>query len=146
MDAKVRIVQTKKAIVVSLFFIYLVYVIALTAKHTFMACKNEKLQKLSKGLSKLQFNMIDKCFFFYYLIVLCTQVNPTVFSAIIVYFYWGALGLNAIGCIIDKLRVFRMFGMIIMCLMVIFLFFTIVINDWCNMFYFGSEFSLEYKD
>ena len=88
--------------------------------------------------------MVDKCFFFYYLILLCSQVKPTVFAAMIVYFYWGALGLNAVGCMIEKLRVFRMFGMLIMTVMVIFLFFTLVINDWCNMFYFGSEFSLQY--
>ena len=53
MDAKVRVVQTKKAIVVALFFIYCAYVFAVTAKHTFGACKNEKLQDLSKGLAKL---------------------------------------------------------------------------------------------
>ena len=37
-DKKVQVVQTKKAIVVALFFIYLVYVVAVTAKHTFSNC------------------------------------------------------------------------------------------------------------
>merc|ERR1711907_588613 len=114
-----------------MFFIYLVYVVALMGKHTFGACTNEKLKELSAGLTKLQINMIDKCFFFYYMILLCSQVKPTVFAAIITYFYWGALALNVVGCLFEHLRKFRMFGMLIMTLMVIVLFFCLVINDWC---------------
>ena len=71
-DKKVQVVQTKKAIVVALFFIYLVYVVAVTAKHTFSNCQSEKLIEMGKGMAKLQYNMIDKCFFFYFLILLCS--------------------------------------------------------------------------
>ena len=93
----------------------------------------------------LQNNMVNKCFFFYFLILLCSQVKPTVFAAFITYTYWGALGLNTAGCLFERLRILRMFGMLIMVGMIIVIFFALVLNDWCNMFYFGSEFSLEYK-
>ena len=152
MEKKVQVVQTKKAIVVSLFFIYCVYIAAVFAKHVLRNCQDnqnpEKAKKwndLGEKMAKLQYNMIDKCFFFYFLMMLSSQLMPTVFAAIISYFYWGALACNAVGCLFENLRKLRMVGMIIMCIMVCCLWFGLVFNDWCNMFYFASEFSLEYR-
>ena len=71
-SAKVSIVQTKKAMVVCMFFTYCVYVGSLVCKHLMQLSKNENLKAIAARMKLLQHDMVGKSFFFYYLLIVCS--------------------------------------------------------------------------
>jgi len=66
----VQIVQTKKAIIVSFFFTYVVYVVCLAAKHCLKNSENEKYRAYQIKLARVQHDMVGKSFFFYFMMLL----------------------------------------------------------------------------
>ena len=123
----------------ALFFAYCVYTVAIVGKHLL---KNAKpaWQPYQEKFAKLQHDIVGKSFFFFYLLMICSQVSPNVFVALLCYAYLGALGLQTFGALFmdnDALRKFRGIGLLVVCILIFILFWTVVINDWCNMFYFS---------
>ena len=143
----VQVVQTKKAIVVSLFFTYCVYCVCLAAKHCLKNSENENHRKWQEKLAKVQHDMVGKSFFFYFLLLLVSQVKPSVFAALLTYFYLGALGCQFVGSLLSDnpaLRKLRLIGLLGVFVLLFFQYWALIFNDWCNMFYFAKFFSLQY--
>ena len=141
-------VQTKEAIVVALFFAYIVYTVAMVGKYLISVIK-PGLNQYQDKFAKLQHDIVGKSFFFFYLLTICSQVSPNVFVALLCYAYLISLGVQTVGALFmdnDAMRKFRAIGLLAVCILVFILFWTIVINDWCNMFYFSQFFSLRYAN
>ena len=106
-------------------------------------------QPYQEKFAKLQHDIVGKSFFFFYLLMICSQVSPTVFVAFLVYAYLGALGVQTFGALfMDNvaMRKFRGIGLLAVCVLIFILFWVVTVNDWCNMFYFSQFFSLKYAD
>ena len=71
-DKMVQVVQTKKAIVVGVFFTYIVYVVCTAIKHCLASSSDEKKRMWSEKLGLVQHDIACKSFFFFYLILLCS--------------------------------------------------------------------------
>mmetsp|Transcript_2809 Transcript_2809/g.4799 ORF Transcript_2809/g.4799 Transcript_2809/m.4799 type:complete len:113 (-) Transcript_2809:164-502(-) len=99
-QSTVQVVQTKKSFIVAFFFTYCVYTVCLIGKHILKECKqNDKLRPYHEKFERLQDDIVGKSFFFFYLLMIVSQINPTVFGALIVYGYLGALGLQFVGAV-----------------------------------------------
>ena len=146
-DKMVQVVQSKKATIVAFFFIYIAFVITLIGKHCFLNNKNEKLKYLNEKLSLVYDDMVSKSFFIFLLILLVTQVKPTIFGVICSYFYIAALAVQVLGALLftnDKMRKLRLIGYFAVFIIMFFLYWALLINDWCNMLFFSKFFSLKY--
>ena len=87
------VTKSKKSLVVVFFFIYCAYTVCLIGKHVLKHCDNRKeLQKFHEKFARLQDDMLGKTFFVYFLLMLCSQVTPNFFVALLGYCYLGALG------------------------------------------------------
>ena len=99
-------------------------------------------------LARVQHDIVGKSFMFFLLIMISSQLTSTVFAAIMVYAYLGALGCQFVGSLLSdnvvmrKLRVIGLIGVATLCGL---LYWALIINPWCSMFYFRSTFSLSYK-
>ena len=169
MEKKVQAVQTKKAIVVALFFTYCVYTVSLVGKHVLkhlLAGKStEKMTreekeshdnklKYSRALSELQHDIIGKSFFMFYLVVVVQQVFSSVWAALLTYAYLAALGCQVVGCLgafgpgeeskMGALKGLRLIGLVVVLVLCGLLYWSLLIDDWCDMFYFHALFSLKY--
>ena len=78
--------------------------------------------------------------------MVCSQVTPSVFVAVLMYAYLGALGCMTVGALgIDNvaLRKLRAIGLLIVMILIFVLFWAIVGNNWCYMFFFSQFFSIK---
>ena len=144
----VQVVQTKTALCVALFIAYGVYTVCLAAKHCLKASGDENKRKWSERLGKVTHDITGKSCFFFFLLMVCAQVKASVFAAILVYLYLGALGCQFVGALCEDnvaLRKLRALGLIGVAVLCGFLYWAILINEWCTYFYFKSTFSLAYK-
>ena len=99
-------------------------------------------------MQKVQHDILNKSFFIFYLLLLCSQVKPTVFAAFLAYVYLGALGAQVMGAFLDGNKIarwLRMLGFFAIIVLAFFLYFALLFNPWCNMFFFGNLFSIKYE-
>ena len=104
--------------------------------------------KLSEKMQKVQNDILNKSFFFFYLLLICSQVKPTIWAAFVAYIYLGALGAQVMGAFLDGVPVakwIRMAGFLAIIVLCAGLYFTLLINPWCNMFFYANLFSIKYE-
>ena len=148
-DSMVTVIQTKKSLVVAMFFTYTAYVVALMGKHILANMEDETKRDFSDKLGKIAHDISGKSFFFFYLTVVCSQVKSSVFAALLIYVYLGALGCQFVGGLCSGnvvLRKLRLLGLVMVFGLCFMLYWALLINDWCSMFYFKSMFSLKYSN
>ena len=144
----VQVVQTKTSLVVAIFFGYCVYVVCMMGKHCLAKSENETRREIAVKLGKVQHDIVGKSFFLFMLTMVCTQVQSSIYSSIMVYLYIGALAAQFLGSMLSGnvvMRKLRHIGLLMVGVLCCFLYWGILVNEWCTMFYFKSVFSLNYK-
>ena len=87
----------------------------------------------------------------FYLVAVVQQVFSSVWAALLTYAYLAALGCQVVGCLgafgpgaSQKLAGLRLIGLIVVLVLCGLLYWSLLIDDWCDMFYFHALFSLKY--
>ena len=136
---------------VALFFTYCVYTASLVGKHLLKHHPKESINKYAKALTELQHDIIGKTFFMFYLVMVVQQVFSSVWAALLTYAYLVALGCQLVGCLgtftqgLEALKRLRVLGLIVVTVICGLLYWSLLIDDWCDMFYFHALFSLKYN-
>ena len=84
----------------------------------------------------------------FYLMIVCSQAASSVFAALLTYIYLGALGCQFVGSLLSDnvvMRKLRHIGLIAVFVICGILYWALLINEWCTMFYYKSTFSLNYS-
>ena len=77
--------------------------------------------------------------------MICSQVKSTVFAALLSYIYLGALGCQFAGSMLSSspvMRKLRHVGLLVVFGACGFMYWALLINPWCTMFFFKQTFSL----
>ena len=86
----------------------------------------------------------------FYLVVVVQQVFSSVWAALLTYAYLGALGCQLVGCLgaftpaLEALKRLRVLGLVVVVVLCGLLYWSLLVDDWCDMFYFHALFSLKY--
>ena len=100
--------------------------------------------------------MIGKNFFYLLLIMMSSQVDPTIFTSLISYGYLGVLGLQVFGALMTPKSEqeeqddreenktppnYRAVGIAVIFVLTMIVYFGILISPWCKMFFYAQIFS-----
>ena len=137
--------SSKLAIVVALFFYYILYVLSLALKHCLdKNGENESHRAWQAKAACFQKDMWARNSQVFLVLMLCSQIVPYGWTGVLAYFEIAALGVTMVGCFLQdnsKLRIVRQVGLTVSFLFGFMAIWTVIGHSWCGMFYFAKFFS-----
>ena len=153
-------VSKKKSLVVVIFFAYCVYSTCIVFKYLFslddIKKKYPTLFARSKTFAKVADDMIGKNFFYLLVLMMSSQVDPSVFTSFVSYGYLGVLGLQVFGALLASEPAkdqqnngqeektppnFRALGILAILILTMLVYWSLMISGWCKMFFYAQIFS-----
>ncbi|CDW75486.1 UNKNOWN [Stylonychia lemnae] len=129
-----EVVSCKKATIVAVFFLYLLY-IGVTAAIYFFENKKER-EVLNRKLKAFKLDLEQRQFFILVIALLVQVITPVAFPVVMMYLYLVTIFVMLFGHLKDDKWIIGFAAIAAQMVFALILIFFVLINPWCRHYYF----------
>lgn len=140
MGKEASTVRSKRAVIIAVFFLYIIYLIGLALKYLYKIREPDTM--MQRKYRNFTNDLSYSTFGFLLLTLLMHSQAPVPFSAIIAFIYLSSVPLILLGCLQTDKFILRVAGLGLQALIVLTIIIFVLANSWCRFFFFRYSINL----
>eukprot|EP00347_Sterkiella_histriomuscorum_P009650 403340395 len=131
-----EVINCKKAAIVAVFFLYLIYIATTALTHFFEIRSPKEKQEIIKKLKLFKLDIEQRQFFILTIALLIQVITPVPFPIVMLYLYLATILVMFVGIMKQDKWIIYFAAVATQLLFAFILLFFVLINPWCRHYYF----------